>query len=63
MKCAKFQQILGTFNVGTNFGLSVGKYFSKTFFNFKIKFGIFEIPNVPNFNKFCAFLILGPILA
>ena len=58
-----FQQILGTFNFRTNFGLAGGKYLMKIIFDIKIVIGIFEISNVPNFNKFRAFLIFGPIWA
>ena len=32
-------------------------------FNIKIEIGIFEISNVPNFNKFGALLIFGQIWA
>ena len=44
----------GHFNIGTNLGLAGGKYFIKIIFDVKIKIGI---SNVPNFNKFKAFLI------
>ena len=42
----------GTFNFETNIGLTCGKYLIKIIFNIKIEIGIFEISNVPNFNKF-----------
>ena len=41
-----------TFNFGTNLGLKGCKYFIKIIFNITIETGIFEISNVPNFNKF-----------
>ena len=40
-------------------GLADGKQLIKIIFDIKIKIGIFEISNVPNFNKLGAFLILG----
>ena len=52
-----------TFNFGTNLGLTGGKDLIKIIFDIKIEIGIFEISNVQNFNKFCAFLMLGPIWA
>ena len=45
-----------TFNVGTHLGLTGGKYLINFTFDFKIKIGVFEISNVPNFNKFGVFL-------
>ena len=39
-------------------GLRGGKYFIKIIFDIKIEIGIFEILDVPNFNKFWAFLKL-----
>ena len=48
----KFQQILGIFDFGTNLGLTGDKYLIKIIFDIKIEIGIFEIPNVPNFNNF-----------
>ena len=42
-------------------GITVGKYLIKIIFDIKIEIGIFDISNVPNFNKFWALLILGPI--
>ena len=36
-----------------------GKYFIKTIFDTKIRIGIFEISNVPNFNNFRGLLIWG----
>ena len=41
-------------------GLTVGKYFIKTIFDIKIEIGTLETLDVPNFNKFRAFLVLGP---
>ena len=49
------------FDFGSNLGLTVGKYFMKIIFDIKIEVSIFEISNVPNFNKFRKLLILGPI--
>ena len=46
---------------GTNLGLAGGKQLIKIIFDKKVKIGIFDISNVPNFNKLGAFLILGPI--
>ena len=46
--------------IGT-FGISIGKYLIKIIFDIKIEIDAFEISNVPNFNKFRAFLILEPI--
>ena len=40
------------FNFGTNLGLTEVIYFIKINFDIKIKIDIFEILNVPNFNKF-----------
>ena len=37
------------------------KYFIKKGFDAKLEINIFEISNVPNFNEFWAFLILGLI--
>ena len=37
--------------------------FIKIIFDIKIEIGMSEISNVPNFNKFRAFLILVPIWA
>ena len=51
------------FNLGTNLGLTGGKYLIKIIFHIKIEIGIFEISNVLNFNTLLALLILGPILA
>ena len=42
---------MSIFNFGTNLGLSGGIYLTNNIFNTKIKNGIFEILNVPNFNK------------
>ena len=44
-------------------GLIGRKYLIKIIFDIKIEIDIFEISNVPNFNKFGALLILGPISA
>ena len=38
-----------------------GKYSVKFIFDIKIEIGIFEISIPPDFNKFQAFFILGPI--
>ena len=46
---------------GEDLILAGGKYFIKINFDIKIEIGMFEISNVQNFNKFLAFLILGPI--
>ena len=43
---------LGTFNFGTKLGLPDDKYFIKVVFDIILETGIFEILNVPNFNKF-----------
>ena len=51
------------FNFGTNLGLAGVKYLIKIIFHIKIEIGIFEILNVPYFNKFWAFLILGEYLS
>ena len=40
------------FNFGINLGLTGGKYFIKLIFDIKTEFGIFEILDVANFNKF-----------
>ena len=48
---------------GTNLGLRGGKNFLEFIFDIKIEFNILEMLDVPNFNKFCALLILGPIWA
>ena len=45
------------------FGLAAGKHFIKTIFDIKIQIVIFEMSNMPNFNKFWALLILQPIWA
>ena len=39
-------------NFGINMGLTGGKYFIKIIFNIAINIEVFEIFNVPNFNKF-----------
>ena len=52
IKFAKFQYILDNYNFGTTLGLTGDKYFIKIIFDIKIKIGIFEISNVPNFNNF-----------
>ena len=44
-------------------GLTGGKYFITIIFDIKIEIGILEIVDVPNFDKFRAFLILGPFWA
>ena len=44
-------------------GVTGGKYFLKIIFVIKIEIGILEILHEPNFDKFCAFLLLGPIWA
>ena len=53
--------ISGTFNFGTNVDLIGGQYMIKIIFDIKIEITIFEISIVPNFRKFWALLILGPI--
>ena len=50
---------LSIFNFGANLGLTGGKYFIKIIFDFKIEIDTLEILDVPNFNEFSAFLILG----
>ena len=60
IKCAKF---LSIFNFGTNLDLTGSNNFINFIFSIKVGIGIFEISNVPNFNKFQAFLILEPIWA
>ena len=52
---------MSVFNFGTNLGDTGGKFFIKIIFDIKIEIGILEISIRPNFNKFLAFLILGPI--
>ena len=59
IKSVKFVELLSVF--GTNLGLEGGKQLIKIIFDKKVKIGIFDISNVPNFNKLGAFLILGPI--
>ena len=54
---------MSIFNVGTNLDQTGGKYLMETNFDIKIEIAIFEIWNVPNFNKSLAFLVLGPIWA
>ena len=49
------------FNFGINLGPTGGKYFIKLIFDIKTEFGIFEILDVANFNKFRAYLVLRPI--
>ena len=44
--------ILRIFNFGTNMGLAGGKYFIKLALDIKIEFGILELLDEPNFNKF-----------
>ena len=44
--------MLNIFNFGTILGLAGGKYFIKIIFDIKIKIGILEILDVPNFDKF-----------
>ena len=51
------------FCFGANLGLTSHKYFTKNIFGIKIEIGIFQISIKPNFNKFLALLILGPIWA
>ena len=43
--------------------LTGGKYFIKIIFDIKIEIGILETLDVPNFDKFWAFLILGSFWA
>ena len=52
IKCVKFQYLLSIFNFGTNWGLRGGEYLIKIIFDIKIEIAIFEVSNVPNFNKF-----------
>ena len=59
IKSVKFVELLSVF--GTNLGLAGGKQLIKIIFDIKIKIGIFEISNAPNFNKLGALLILGPV--
>ena len=63
IKYAKFQWILSIFNFGNNLGRNGGKYLIKVVFDIKIEIALFEISNIPNFNKSWAFLILAPIWA
>ena len=56
-------EFLSYFILGVNLPVTVSKYFIKIIFDIKVEIVIFEISNVPNFNKFWAFLILGLILA
>ena len=51
------------FDLGSNLGLKIGKHSIKIIFDNKIEIGMFQTSNVPNFNKFGALLILGPIWA
>ena len=51
------------FDFGTNSGSTGGTYFIKIIFHIKIKIRMYEISNVPNFNKSLAFLIWGLIRA
>ena len=44
--------ILGVSDFETNLGLKEGELFRKIIFDIKIVVGIFEILNMPNFNKF-----------
>ena len=48
------------FSFWDQFGPKGDKYLIKTIFDIKSEIEIFEISNVQNFNKFLAFLILGP---
>ena len=50
---------MSIFNFGTILDLTGGKYFIKITLYIKIEIGILEILDVPNFDKFWAFLILG----
>ena len=59
----QISQILSIFNFETNLGLTGGKYFIKIILNIKIEIGILQILDVPNFDNFLAFLILGTIWA
>ena len=43
---------MSIFNFGTNFGETGVKYFIKPIFVIKIEFGILEILDESNFNKF-----------
>ena len=56
--------MLGIFNFGINLVLTgATKYFIKIVSDIKIKIGIFRMSVRPDFNKFWAFSILGPIWA
>ena len=43
---------MSVFYLETNLGLTVGKYLIKIIFGIQIEVDIFEVSNVPNFNKF-----------
>ena len=58
-----WSQDRNTWNIKYEFDLAAGKYFIKTIFDIKMEISIFETSNVPNFNQFWVFLILGPIWA
>ena len=42
---------MSIFNFGTNLGVTGGKYLIKIIFDMKIEVEIFEICNMPKFNK------------
>ena len=46
-----------TLNFGTDLDLTGSEYLTKIIFDIKINISIFEISNVPNFNKFWQRLI------
>ena len=50
---------MGILIFGTNLDLTGCKYLIKNIFDIEIKIGIFEILNVPNFNKFWALFNFG----
>ena len=54
---------MSIFNIGTNLGLTGGKYLIKIIFYVKIEIGMSKILNVANFNKFWELLIFGRIWA
>ena len=51
-------EFLSNFNLGVSLSIATGKYFIKNIFDIKVEIGILKILNMPNFNKFWAFLIL-----
>ena len=45
-------KVLNTFDIGTSLDRTGRKYLMKIVLDIKTEIGIFEIRNVPNFNKF-----------